>query len=96
MFFNSVDFAIFLPVVFMMYWFVFNKSIRVQNALLIVASYFFYGLWDWRFLFLILFSTIIDFTVAKAIIRQNDKKLLSVKKIYFLMRFLVMQQNLRS
>ena len=74
MFFNSIDFAIFLPVVFVLYWFVFNKSIRVQNALLVAASYFFYGLWDWRFLFLILFSTIIDFTVAKAIARQSDKK----------------------
>lgn len=74
MFFNSIDFAIFLPVVFILYWFVFKKSIRVQNALLVVASYFFYGLWDWRFLFLILFSTIVDFTIAKALKSQNDNK----------------------
>ena len=61
MLFNSIIFALFLPAVFCLYWFVFNKSLRLQNALLLVASYFFYGWWDWRFLFLLLFSTLLDF-----------------------------------
>lgn len=70
MLFNSLDFAFFLPVVFGLYWFVAHKSVKTQNLLLLVASYFFYTCWDWRFLFLILFSTGLDFftgiLIAKA------------------------------
>lgn len=65
MLFNSIDFAIFLPVVFFLYWFVFNKNIKTQNLLVVVASYVFYGWWDWRFLTLIVFSTVVDFWVGK-------------------------------
>ncbi|WP_273447213.1 MBOAT family O-acyltransferase [Neolewinella agarilytica] len=65
MFFNSIDFAIFLPLVFILYWFATNKSLKVQNFLIVLASYVFYGWWDWRFLSLILFSTIIDFSIGK-------------------------------
>jgi alginate O-acetyltransferase complex protein AlgI len=61
MFFNSLAFAIFLPIVFFLYWFVFNKTKSTQNALLIVASYYFYSCWDWRFLFLLVFSTFLDY-----------------------------------
>ncbi len=61
MFFNSIAFAIFLPIVFLLYWFVFNKNKSTQNALLIVASYYFYSCWDWRFLFLLVFSTFLDY-----------------------------------
>ncbi|MDA6068817.1 MBOAT family protein [Flavobacterium sp. AC] len=61
MFFNSLAFAVFLPIVFFLYWFVFNKTKSTQNALLIVASYYFYSCWDWRFLFLLLFSTFLDY-----------------------------------
>ncbi|WP_222166197.1 MBOAT family O-acyltransferase [Edaphocola aurantiacus] len=61
MLFNSFAFAIFLPIVFILYWFVFNKKLRTQNILLLVASYFFYACWDWRFLFLLLFSTALDY-----------------------------------
>ena len=64
MLFNSLDFAIFLPVVFFLYWFVFNKKLVWQNALVAVASYVFYGWWDWRFLSLILFSTLVDYFVG--------------------------------
>ena len=56
MLFNSLDFAIFLPTVFLLYWFVFQKNLRAQNLLLIISSYVFYGWWDWRFLSLIIFS----------------------------------------
>jgi len=61
MFFNSLAFAIFLPIVFFLYWFVFNKTKSKQNTLLIVASYYFYSCWDWRFLFLLVFSTFLDY-----------------------------------
>jgi alginate O-acetyltransferase complex protein AlgI len=64
MLFNSIDFAIFLPIIFFLYWFVTDKNLKLQNFLIVVASYIFYGWWDWRFLSLILFSTIIDYTVG--------------------------------
>jgi alginate O-acetyltransferase complex protein AlgI len=64
MFFNSLDFAVFLPIVFIVYWFVTNKNLKLQNALIVISSYVFYGWWDWRFLSLILFSSIIDFTIG--------------------------------
>lgn len=73
MLFNSIDFVIFLPVVFLLYWFVFNKSLKAQNVLLVAASYFFYGWWDWRFLSLILFSTLIDFVVGRKLSIENNK-----------------------
>jgi len=61
MLFNSLEFAIFLPVIFILYWFVFNKKLIYQNSFLLISSYFFYACWDWRFLFLLAFSTLIDF-----------------------------------
>lgn len=61
MFFNSLHFAIFLPIIFILYWFVFNKNKSWQNSLLIIASYYFYACWDWRFLFLLVFSTLLDY-----------------------------------
>ena len=64
MLFNSIDFALFLPIVFILYWFFANKNLRLQNLLIVVASYVFYGWWDWRFLSLILFSTIVDYLVG--------------------------------
>jgi alginate O-acetyltransferase complex protein AlgI len=64
MLFNSMDFAVFLPLVFALYWFVFKNQLRLQNLLIVVASYVFYGWWDWRFLSLIFFSTIVDYTVG--------------------------------
>ena len=64
MLFNSFEFAIFLPIVFLLYWFVFNKTIKLQNLFLLIVGYVFYGWWDWRFLFLIAFSTIFDYTIG--------------------------------
>ncbi len=64
MFFNSLDFAIFLPIVFVLYWFATQKSLRLQNLLVVVASYVFYGWWDWRFLSLIIFSTLVDYVIG--------------------------------
>lgn len=72
MFFNSIDFAIFLPIVFILYWFVTNKSLKLQNFLIVVASYVFYGWWDWRFLSLILFSTIVDYAIGVGLLKQEN------------------------
>ena len=75
MLFNSIDFAIFLPIVFLLYWFVTNKSLKLQNTLLLVASYFFYACWDWRFMFLLIFSTFLDyFTGLKMQDAKNQKR----------------------
>jgi D-alanyl-lipoteichoic acid acyltransferase DltB (MBOAT superfamily) len=57
MLFNSITFAFFLPIVFFCYWFVFNRNLRLQNLFILVASYVFYGWWDWRFLLLIAFTS---------------------------------------
>jgi D-alanyl-lipoteichoic acid acyltransferase DltB (MBOAT superfamily) len=64
MLFNSIDFAVFLVVVFILYWYVINKNLKYQNLLILVASYTFYGWWDLRFLLLIMFSTLVDFLVG--------------------------------
>ncbi|HYI76873.1 MAG TPA: MBOAT family O-acyltransferase [Chryseolinea sp.] len=73
MYFNSIDFAIFLPIVFILYWFVFRK-LRFQNVLLILSSYLFYGWWDWRFLFLLFFSTLLDYCSGIKIYNAHSKK----------------------
>lgn len=74
MLFNSIDFAIFLPIVFFFYWFLVNKNLKLQNFLIVVASYFFYGLWDWRFLSLILSSTIVDYLVGIGIHNSSESR----------------------
>ncbi|MBU2948017.1 MBOAT family O-acyltransferase [Zobellia uliginosa] len=72
MLFNSIDFAVFLPIVFLLYWFVTNDNLKLQNLLIVLASYLFYGWWDWRFLSLILFSTVVDYTIGKSLYRENN------------------------
>ena len=72
MFFNSISFALFFPAIFILYWFVFGKSKVKQNILLIFASYYFYSCWDWRFLFLLIFSTGLDFFSALRINESNN------------------------
>lgn len=74
MLFNSLTFAIFLPIVFIVYWFILNKRIKLQNFLIVIASYVFYGWWDWRFLSLILFSTLVDYTIGLDLGRQEEEK----------------------
>ncbi|RVT75895.1 MBOAT family protein [Flavobacterium sufflavum] len=80
MFFNSFAFAIFLPIVFVLYWFVFNKNKTTQNTLLIIASYYFYSCWDWRFLFLLVFSTFLDYYTG---IRIEKSQKESGRKFWF-------------
>lgn len=82
MLFNSIEFLIFLPLVFLLYWFVINNNIKNQNVLLIIASYIFYGWWDWRFLSLIIFSSIVDYSIGYKL-SQIDKPDIR-KKLLFL------------
>jgi alginate O-acetyltransferase complex protein AlgI len=73
MFFNSFHFALFLPLVFILYWWLGSKSKSYQNYILIAASYYFYSCWDWRFLFLLVFSTLLDYLSAIQIEKSEDR-----------------------
>ena len=79
MLFNSIDFAIFLPIVFILYWFATNRNLKMQNLLIVLASYLFYGWWDWRFLSLIFFSTLVDYAIGLALLSENNQ---SKRKIF--------------
>ena len=74
MLFNSIEFLLFLPVVFVLYWFVFDKKLKYQNLLILISSYVFYGWWDYRFLSLILLSTIVDYFIGLGISNQASLK----------------------
>ena len=74
MLFNSIEFLLFLPIVFVLYWFVFNKSLKIQNLLILTSSYVFYGWWDYRFLSLIFLSTIVDYIIGLNIPKQDSEK----------------------
>jgi len=71
MLFNSLEFFIFLPVVFILFWFVTEKKIKYQNSLLLLSSYIFYGWWDWRFLSLIIFSSLVDFYIGLSLVKYE-------------------------
>ncbi|MBL6444752.1 MBOAT family protein [Fulvivirga sp. 29W222] len=73
MLFNSLEFALFLPTVFLLYWFVFQKNLKSRNFFLLLISYLFYGWWDWRFLSLIAFSSTVDFVAGQQIEISNTK-----------------------
>jgi len=91
MLFNSIEFAIFLPIVFVLYWFVTNKNLKFQNLLLLSASYFFYAWWDWRFLSLIVFSSTIDYIVGILLSKtkeENKRKFLLLTSIFVNIGFL--------
>ena len=73
MLFNSLEFLIFLPIVFLLYWHVF-KPLRWQNFFVVVASYVFYGWWNWRFLLLILFTSLCSFASGILLQRFDESK----------------------
>lgn len=75
MLFNTVSFAAFLPIVLLLYWFVTQKKLAWQNMLLLVSSYFFYACWDYRFLFLLVFSTALDYYTGIKIGETQDRKM---------------------
>ena len=73
MLFNSITFAIFLPIVFLLYWFVFERNLKAQNFFAVIASYIFYGWWDWRFLLLIAFTSFCSWSCG-ALMRCIDNQ----------------------
>ncbi|MCT4629135.1 MBOAT family O-acyltransferase [Winogradskyella sp.] len=74
MLFNSIEYLIFLPIVFILYWLL-KSNYKNQNVLLLIASYVFYGWWDYRFLSLIVFSSFLDYYVGQKIeAEQKNKK----------------------
>jgi len=74
MLFDSFDFAIFLPIVFIGYWLLARKNLRIQNLFILTASYVFYGWWDVRFLALIAISTLVDFWVGRSLYTASTSK----------------------
>ena len=80
MLFNSLNFLIFLPIVFLLYWYGTKGNLKLQNILLLCASYFFYSCWDYRFLFLLIFSTVLDYSTG---IKMFEAKNLRLKKFWF-------------
>jgi alginate O-acetyltransferase complex protein AlgI len=81
MLFNSIEFAFFFPIVFILYWFDTGKNLRTQNAMLLLASYVFYGWWDWRFLFLLFSLSLANFLIGIIIERNTSVR---YKKIWLI------------
>ena len=92
MLFNSIEYVVFLPIAFLLYWFVFNKNLKVQNLFIVIASYVFYGWWDWRFLFLIAFTSACSFTAGLLIekYREQPKKAKTVSTINIVINLLIL------
>ncbi|MEM7658976.1 MAG: MBOAT family O-acyltransferase [Bacteroidota bacterium] len=82
MLFNSFEFALFLPLIFFLYWFVFKSNLKMQNALIVLASYVFYGWWDWRFLGLIFASSVADFIIGQRLFDSDKEK---TRKFYLIL-----------
>ncbi|MBS4043999.1 MAG: MBOAT family protein [Chitinophagaceae bacterium] len=90
MLFNSFAFALFLPFIFLIHWYCCKKKIQ-QNSILLLASYFFYACWDWRFLFLLIFSTLLDYSSGLKIAstqQLRQKKLWLVLSVVINLGFL--------
>ena len=74
MFFNSFDYLLFFPTVFLLYWFVFQRNLLLQNSFILLASYVFYGWWSWEFTGLLFLSTLIDFSFGFLVASPDRKK----------------------
>jgi len=72
--FNSFEFAVFLPLVFAIYWLVPKRFFQAQNSILLISSYIFYGWWDWRFLSLIMFSSVLDYSIGIQLGKRKGPK----------------------
>lgn len=81
MLFNSIEFALFLPIVFLLYWFLFQRNVRWQNLFIVAVSYLFYGWWDWRFLLLIAFTSLCSWGSGLLIQRYRQRPLAKVVHI---------------
>lgn len=86
MLFNTLDFAVFFPLVLLLYWTIFKRSLKLQNIYLIAVSYIFYAFWDYRFLSLIFASSLVDFLVGQRIAaaaKKGHRKLFLVISLVF-------------
>ena len=81
MLFNSIEFALFLPAVFLLYWLVFQRNVRAQNLFVVAVSYLFYGWWDWRFLFLIAFTSLCSWGSGLLIERHRNRPVAKIVHI---------------
>ena len=92
MLFNSIEFVIFLPIVFLLYWFVFNRNLKLQNFFIVVVSYIFYGWWDWRFLFLIAFTSFCSWGSGLLIekYRETPKKAKTINVLNIVLNLLIL------
>lgn len=70
--FNSFEFAVFLGVALLLHWYVFGKSVQSQNAFLLIAGWFFYAAWDWRFLGLLISCCTISYVAGRLICREKS------------------------
>ena len=86
MLFNSLGFALFFPVVFFLYWFVAKNNLKAQNLILLASSYFFYACWDYRFLFLLVFSTFLDYYTGIKIYQAQTR---ASKRLWLLISVVV-------
>ena len=92
MLFNSIEFAIFLPIAFLLYWFAFKKNLKLQNLFIVVVSYIFYGWWDWRFLFLIAFTSFCSWGSGLLIekYRETPKKAKTINVLNIVLNLLIL------
>jgi D-alanyl-lipoteichoic acid acyltransferase DltB (MBOAT superfamily) len=86
MLFNSLSFAFFLPIVFCLYWLIANKNLKLQNALILIASFFFYACWDYRFLFLLMFSILLDYVTG---IKIAESEKISFRKFWLWLSIII-------
>lgn len=89
MLFNSTEFVVFFSIVFTLYWML-NKNLKLQNILLLISSYIFYGWWDWRFLFLLFLNSLVNYILGNMIYKANDQK----NKKYILITALIFNLGL--
>ena len=92
MLFNSIEFAVFLPIVFLLYWLVFNRNLKAQNLFIVVVSYIFYGWWDWRFLLLIAFTSFCSWGSGLLIEKYKDspKKAKTISVLNIVINLLIL------
>lgn len=86
MLFTSYEFFLFIPLIFILYWWIGKKGVFNQNLILLIASYFFYAWWDWRFLFLILISSFTDFIAGIQLEKSSSKK---TKKVWLWLSIII-------
>jgi len=86
MIFTSITFVFFLIIVYILYWFVFNRNFKYQNYLLLASSYIFYGWWDWRLLLLLFAISVLNYIVAILIQKKNKK---TSKKLFLIIGLVI-------